>query len=438
MPYPARKKFTYQFVAELYGTTWYHSHYSAQYSAGLFGPIVIYGPREKKNYDIDIGPILLNDWYHQEYFDLVEAVMKPGSPGFVFSDSNLINGKMNFNCSSVSPGDNTPCTSNAGVSKFHFKRGKTYRLRLINAGAEGLQRFSIDGHSMTVIANDFVPVEPYETKVVTLGIGQRSDILVKAKGDLDSYWMRSNISSKCSLSRAPDALAAIYYDHADQNKEPESEPWDIPDPGTCANDDLSLTKPIMKLSLPYADLTMDLEVNSFKNESDVTLWSLGNVSFRANYNSPTLLLSKLGNHSFEEQWNVRNTGKAKSVRINVINNTPVAHPMHLHGFNMYVLHEGPGTWDGTIISRNNPERRDVVMIRGNGHLVVQFDAAKNPGVWPFHCHIAWHVSAGLLTQFLTNPDKVERLRIPNIVAETCRQWGRWTSTNIPAQIDSGL
>ncbi|KAF5264245.1 hypothetical protein FOXYS1_4982 [Fusarium oxysporum] len=105
---------------------------------------------------------------------------------------------------------------------------------------------------------------------------------------------------------------------------------------------------------------------------------------------------------------------------------------------MYVLHEGPGTWDGTIINRNNPERRDVVMIRGNGHLVVQFDAANNPGVWPFHCHIAWHVSAGLLTQFLTNPDKVERLRIPNIVAETCRQWGRWTSTNIPAQIDSGL
>lgn len=254
--------------------------------------------------------------------------MKPGSPGFVFSDSNLINGKMNFNCSSVSPGDNTPCTSNAGVSKFHFKRGKTYRLRLINAGAEGLQRFSIDGHSMTVIANDFVPVEPYETKVVTLGIGQRSDILVKAKGDLDSYWMRSNISTKCSLSRAPDALAAIYYDHADQNKEPESEPWDIPDPGTCANDDLSLTKPIMKLSLPYADLTIDLEVNSFKNESDVTLWSLGNVSFRANYNSPTLLLSKLGNHSFEEQWNVRNTGKAKSVRINVINNTPVAYGSH--------------------------------------------------------------------------------------------------------------
>jgi hypothetical protein len=35
---------------------------------------------------------------------------------------------------------------------------------LINAGAEGIQKFSLDGHTMTVIANDFVPVLPYQTK----------------------------------------------------------------------------------------------------------------------------------------------------------------------------------------------------------------------------------------------------------------------------------
>ncbi|KAH7266043.1 hypothetical protein NW759_008114 [Fusarium solani] len=437
-PIPPGKSFTYQFVADLYGTTWYHSHYSAQYSAGLFGPLVIYGPREKKNYDIDIGPVILSDWYHKEYFDLVEETMQPNAPGPVFSDSNLINGKMNFNCSNVEEGDTTPCNNNAGISKFRFKRGKTHRLRLINAGGEGLQRFSIDEHTLTVIANDFVPVQPYDTKVVTLGIGQRTDVLVKADGDLDAYWMRSNISSKCSLSRAPDAVAAIYYDGANRNKPPESQPWDVPDPGTCANDDIALTKPVMQLPLPKADLTLDLDVELHLNASNVTLWRFGGVDFRANYNSPTLLLSKLGNHSFEEQWNVRNLGDAKSVRVNVINKTPVAHPIHLHGFNMYVLHEGPGTWDGTIINEHNPLRRDVVQLQPNGHLVIQFDAAKNPGVWPFHCHIAWHVSAGFLVQFLTNPDKVEKLRIPNVVAETCRQWGTWTQSNIPAQIDSGL
>lgn len=53
--------------------------------------------------------------------------------------------------------------------------------------------------------------------------------------------------------------------------------------------------------------------------------------------------------------------------------------MHLHGFNMYILHEGLGPWDGTIVNQNNPQRRDVIQVRGNGHVVIQFDAASNPG-----------------------------------------------------------
>lgn len=58
--------------------------------------------------------------------------------------------------------------------------------------------------------------------------------------------------------------------------------------------------------------------------------------------------------------------------------------MHLHGFNMYILHEGDGQWDGTtIIHPENPQRRDVFQVRGNGHLVMQFDAAENPGKPPF-------------------------------------------------------
>ncbi|PTB64686.1 multicopper oxidase [Trichoderma citrinoviride] len=435
-PVAPGKSFTYQFHASLYGTTWYHSHYSAQYAGGLFGPLVVHGPKSQ-DYDVDVGPVMLSDWYHEDYFDLVERTMstEPGASRFP-SDNNLINGKMVFDCSQVT--DGTPCTSNAGIAKFKFQRGKTHLLRLINAGAAGTQRFSIDGHKLTVIANDFVDVEPYETEVVTLGIGQRSDVLVKADGDLDAYWMRSNIS-RCSFTNQPNALAAIYYDDTDSETTPESTPWDVPDPGTCINDDLSLTVPVMKLPLPEPDVTIDMELDQFQNDTGHNLWRLDGVSFRGNFNSPTLLLSNLGNLTFEPQWSVRNTGDAKSVRVNLINRSHVPHPMHLHGFNMYILHEGWGEWDGeSIVRPSNPQRRDVFMVRAGGYVVMQFDAASNPGVWPFHCHIAWHASAGLFTQFLTAPDEVRRLRIPNVVAETCRQWGGWTNTNIPEQIDSGL
>ena len=42
-PIAPGKTFTYTFDALTYGTTWYHSHYSAQYADGLLGPLIIYG-----------------------------------------------------------------------------------------------------------------------------------------------------------------------------------------------------------------------------------------------------------------------------------------------------------------------------------------------------------------------------------------------------------
>lgn len=313
------QSFTYRFRAELYGTSWYHSHYSAQYASGLNGPIVIYGPRETLDYDIDIGPVLLSDWYHEGYDELVELTMTPNGGPFN-STNNLINGKGNFDCATTKAGDRTPCHDNAGISKFRFERGKTHRLRLINSGAEGSQRFSIDGHMLTVIANDFVQVEEYETEVVTLGIGQRTDVLVKACGELDAYWMRSNIS-KCAFAAQPYALAAIYYDDADENKDPESIPWDVPEPAICGNDPLELTKPLMPLAVEEPDLTLELLIDPYVNATGNFLWKFGNVTFRGNYNSPTLLLSNLGNFSFEDQWNVQNVGESQVVRIIVSNNS---------------------------------------------------------------------------------------------------------------------
>lgn len=320
--------YTYSFEAELYGSTWYHSHYSAQYAGGLVGPMVIYGP-SFQNYDVDIGPVMVSDWYHREYFDLVEDVMSPEIAGRFYSDNNLINGKMNYDCSKVVEGDDAPCVSNAGISKFRFKRGKVHRLRLMNVGAQALQRFSIDGHKMKVIANDFVMVKPYETDVVALAIGQRADVLVEANGDQDSYWMRSVISSKCALASQPNAFAAIYYDDADDTKEPQSEPVHDPDAGSCANDDLSITKPLLPLPIRQPDKVFEFEVKKFRNETGHSLWSMDGVDYRGNYNSPTMLLGALGNHTFERQWNVRSTGDAKSVRVILHNRSGIPYVSQL-------------------------------------------------------------------------------------------------------------
>jgi len=65
-PIAPGSSFTYRFRADLYGTSWWHSHYSAQAAGGAFGSMVIYGPvQDEVRYDVDLGPVLIADWYVQ-------------------------------------------------------------------------------------------------------------------------------------------------------------------------------------------------------------------------------------------------------------------------------------------------------------------------------------------------------------------------------------
>ncbi|KAI6787059.1 hypothetical protein KC358_g18903 [Hortaea werneckii] len=111
---------------------------------------------------------------------------------------------------------------------------------------------------------------------------------------------------------------------------------------------------------------------------------------------------------------------------------------------MYILASGTGYWNGTIAHGSNPQRRDVQLLENAvsedepGHIVIQIDA-DNPGVWPFHCHIAWHVSEGLYLNMLERPDEIRAdMAIPGIMAQTCRDWSAWTGENVVDEIDSGL
>lgn len=416
--------------------------------------MIIYGPHDNALYDVDLGPVMISDWFHDSYHDLVDQVMAPISAGLPppLSNNNLINGKMNYPCEKLNT--TTDCVPNAGVAKFSFTTGKIYRLRLINAGAEGMQKFSIDNHIMTVIANDFVPVVPYQSSVITLGIGQRTDIIVQATGKAtDAVWMRSDLGINafiggCTLNDgiSPLAVAAIYYQNANTSAVPTSvSKVSSAAIETCANDNLTQSIPYFAIAPPSAPaVTKQINI-TFQSNGTNDLFFMNNSSFRADFNDPVLLESKLGNDVFAPERNVINLGAASSVRI-VLHNYAFtsAHPMHLHGHNMYVLAEGYGaTWDGKVTRPLNPQRRDVHLLHNAqadgtpGYMVLQFDA-DNPGAWPLHCHIAWHVSAGLYVNLLERPADIQNLNIPATSAQTCRDWAAWTGNNVVDVIDSGL
>ena len=272
-------------------------------------------------------------------------------------------------------------------------------------------------------------------------IGQRTDVLVTAKLPADSaVFMRSDISSTCSTANQPHAVAAIYYNKADTTKAPASVATAYDD-SHCGNDPLDTTTPFFNFpAITSPATTQTIDVTFGRNDSGSWLWKMNNESFRANYDHPILLLANLGNTSYpyDPQWNVYNFGNNNSVRIIVKNEIPAAHPMHLHGHNFFVLAEGKGTWDGTIAHGQNPQRRDVQLLQpGPSYLVLQYDT-DNPGVWPFHCHIAWHVSAGLYVNLMEQTDLIKKRVIPSVVAQTCRDWADYSGHNVVEEIDSGL
>ena len=258
-----------------------------------------------------------------------------------------------------------------------------------------------------------------------------------------AVFMRSFIPDCTGSAKQPLALAAIYYDKADTTKTPKSVS-SVNSNTACANDDLAKTTPFFPFpatSRPATTETIDITVGP--NNTDITkasiLWFMNKVSFRANYDHPVFLLANLGNTSYPDdpQWNVYNFGTNSSVRIIINNKSGAHHPMHMHGHNFNVLAEGTGTWDGTINHIQNTQRRDVQILRGNGYLVVQYNT-DNPGVWPLHCHIAWHVSGGLYVNLMEQTQKIRQKVIPSTVAQTCRDWADYSGHNVVAQIDSGL
>ena len=75
-----------------------------------------------------------------------------------------------------------------------FEKGTRYLLTLINTAFDSTFIFSIDNHSLEVIASDFVPIKNYTTNSVLVGIGQRYHVIVNATDPLGkggSYWIRT-------------------------------------------------------------------------------------------------------------------------------------------------------------------------------------------------------------------------------------------------------
>ena len=165
-PVAPGENFAYTSQALQYGSSWYHNHYSLQYADGLAGPLTIYGP-STADYDPASGPVLMTDWNHRSAFQ--EWALRPnfGAPTMT---NILLNGKGRYNYTDPKH-PNLPIGQPERLSRV-ITKGKRYLLRLINTSLATTFVFSIDGHNLTVVGADFVPIKTYNINSVLVTIGQ--------------------------------------------------------------------------------------------------------------------------------------------------------------------------------------------------------------------------------------------------------------------------
>ncbi|KAK6212846.1 hypothetical protein LQW54_004936 [Pestalotiopsis sp. IQ-011] len=360
---------TYTWRATQYGTSWYHSHFALQAWEGVFGALIINGPATA-NYDVDKGSIILSDWSHETCDSLYDYAQTVGPPTM---DNGLINGTNTFD------GSGKRFTTS-------FVAGTSYRLRIINSAIDTHWKFSIDSHTLQIIAADFVPIVPYTANYIDVGIGQRYDVIVTANqaSVAQNFWMRAIPQVACSANaNADDILGIVTYGTV---QDPTSTAWDYTD--GCDDETMNLV-PHFAQNVGAADIQTSEDV-SIGALGDLFKWTLNSTTLLTDWGAPTLGRVLSGDTAFNAQDNViLLPNKDDWFYIVVETQIGVTHPLHLHGHDFFVLAQGTGNFTSDVtLKTTNPMRRDVAMLPAAGYIVMAWKT-DNPGVWLMHYRMAY-------------------------------------------------
>ncbi|KAL5257604.1 hypothetical protein ACHWQZ_G012504 [Mnemiopsis leidyi] len=191
----------YEFVVdEAPGTYWYHTQNGVNPSGQDFvrGPLIVH--------DVNDTIASLDDPYLDPSNRDVVLFYRDLYPNFLGLDLPLwLGGKTAIGDDSVE-GDGissrTFVWTNGvlnGEEQAEIKvRNGEYRFRIINGGDNFAYFFSIDSYKLTVVAVDGNPVEPYETDIILVHVGERFDILItfEIETPTQDVWIRAMTTSE--------------------------------------------------------------------------------------------------------------------------------------------------------------------------------------------------------------------------------------------------
>ncbi|KAJ3034587.1 hypothetical protein HDV00_004859 [Rhizophlyctis rosea] len=404
---PPGQSFTYNFtIRGQWGTYWYHAHASTQYSDGIVGPLIIHSANDPLNGSFDQDMIVMvSDWYHDFSQELlVKYLNPPGIEGTIGTEpvpeSGVINGRGVFG------GGGTG-------AQLQFQEGK-----------------SVDGHDLSVVEADGTAVVPVQVHRAPVHVAQRYSVIITTNQTASTYPLRAKMNTNC-FAYIPPTLNPTIYANITYTTAPSTSytitDWSDTLPNDCIDLSESMLIPQLKRPAPKSTTSTTLSY-SFQTSpgpnvgEEVNYAYINSISYMPQPSSPTLFQYHSSPSTLNFAGNLVIPLPNITTHDIIVNSQDKApHPFHFAWTYGLGVQQGEGrfTGDSTNLEANGDVlRRDVVVVPAFGHVVLRF-VVDNPGVWAFHCHIGWHMEAGLLMQFAALPDQMQQLAIPQQMQEFC-------------------
>ncbi len=430
--------FTYRFPLRQSGTYWYHSHSGLQEQSGHYGPLII-DPAEPDPIRSDREFVLLLSEFTALDPHKIFDRLRTGEGYFnrqktTWTDDYRLSGAERRMWAQM----RMPPTDIADVSaptytylanglpavqapEFLFRRGERVRLRLINGSAMTFFNVRIPGCKLTVVAADGQAVKPVTVEELQIATAETYDLIVEPDGDAFAIVceaMDRSGMALATLTTTPGLRPAVPplrkaplltmadmgmnhgtggHDHGNGSMSMDGMPMrDVsllpPDVKIGPGIDMVSMAPADKMGEPGLGLRdVDHRVLTYRDLSALTpntdtrepsrlleLHLTGNME-RYMWSFDGKMFNAVSDVPIRFAWNER-------VRVKLINNTMMAHPIHLHGmFFELVNGQDPA----------HQPRKNVVIVQPGASAT--FDLTANePGDWAFHCHLLYHMHGGMM------------------------------------------
>ena len=450
--------FVYEFPIRQSGTYWYHSHSGLQEQGGHYGPLIL-DPAEPDPVPYDREHVIvLSDWSFLHGHQIFQKLKQEG--GYFNRNRMTLAGRLSGDPEQQMPAeeramwarmrmDPTDILDVNGSTYTYlinghgpqenwtglFTPGERVRLRFINAGAMSIFNVRIPGLPMTVVNADGQNVRPVTVDEFQISAAETYDVIVQptearaftlvAEAMDRSGMGRATLAPRMGMSAPVPALrdrpilgmrdmgmggmdhgSMPGMDHGSTGQSGGSmsgmnhnmrDPANAPQVRLGPGVDMIAPMPQDRTGEPglglenaghkvltYRDLvslipnqdrrapTRTLEVHLTGN-MERFMWSFDGVRFSEN---PEPL----------------RFGRNERVRLKLINDSMMAHPIHIHG-HFFELVNGHGG--------NHPLKHTVNVLPGG---LVNLDlTADAPGDWAFHCHLLYHMHAGMMRVVTVRP-----------------------------------